>query len=79
MRLKPERDFLVFPKFAISNERGNLYRYAAVLTAAHCVENDRRYVAHINRHSLGADDGETSAGAEVGPLHKLHPVATHPA
>jgi hypothetical protein len=34
-----------------------------VLTAAHCVANDRRYVAHVGRHDLASD--ETAVGAEA--------------
>ena len=44
---------------------GILITPTKVLTAAHCTENDRRYVIHINRHNLDAGDDEVSQGAEA--------------
>lgn len=34
-----------------------------VLTAAHCVVNDRRYVAHVGRHDLSLDESTQGADA----------------
>ena len=44
-----------------------------VLTAAHCVVNDRRYVAHVGRHDLSLD--ESTQGADA--IETLGSV-THP-
>ena len=53
---------------------GVLVAPTKVLTAAHCVANDRRYVAHIGRHNLAAN--ETASGAEA--LPQSGAAATHP-
>ena len=46
---------------------GILITPSKVLTAAHCTENDRRFVVHVNRHNLDAADDEANAGAEAIP------------
>ena len=44
-----------------------------MLTAAHCVVNDRRYIAHVGRHDLSLD--ESTQGADA--IETLGSV-THP-
>ena len=61
----------------LSNSAFNceLRHYTKVLTAADCVENDRRYVVHLGRHDLSGDEGGAEAIPQDGAAVQ-HPVGS---